>query len=95
MQLIMNLDAYNGLPSDARALVDRAVADAEAEFWEMSRKEEKQMIETMKMKGATLIYPSHEEMARWEAAIAPYYAKLGEKYGAEWTQLMNIREKLK
>ena len=91
----MNLSVYEDLPPDARDLLDRVVLDAENEFWVKVRNDESSLIESMKRKGVRVYYPSHEEMARWEAAIKPYYDTLAKRYGREWLELMDITEKLK
>ena len=95
MSIAMNLDDYNGLPADARALLDQAILEADAEGFEIGRQQATELFKEGEAVGVTFIDMSPQEMARWEAAIQPYFDNLGAKYGAEWTELMKIRATLK
>jgi len=95
MQLIMNNDVYNGLPADARTLLDDAVLEAEGRMWDFAREWWDKDIAAIEAEGVEIYTPPKEEMARWEAAIQPYYDSLEDEYGAEWTEFMKYRAMLK
>lgn len=94
MHLIMKNDIYNSLPADARKLFDKTVLDAEVAMFDLARKQEADNFALVQTKGAKVYNPPATEMARWQAAIQPYYDGLAKKYGAEWTAFMKIRATL-
>ena len=94
MQLVMNQETYEKLPADARELLDKAVLEAEQEYWNRSRTEDKMFMEEVKAKGANVIYPDKAGIDQFESAIEPFYTSMSKKFGSPWDDLMKIRKTL-
>lgn len=74
---IVNEKAWAALPNDLKDIVDNAVREAGAEYFEAAKAEEAELIEKMKAAGVTFIEWSDDDMRKIEAARV---AVVKEKY---------------
>jgi len=95
LQLTMNNDVYNDLPAEHRALFDESVLRQEAWMFEQNKVDIVELLDVIKGHGVEIIEIPAEEMARWDAAIAPFFDSLAEKYGPEWDAFLKIQATLK
>ena len=96
MALVINLDAYNLLPDDLKAIVDQAAIDSEDWLWEENQDIFKEMkAEIMRYPGATWWETSPEEEAKLREMVKPYMQELAEKYGEEWESFAKVLEQIR
>ncbi|RMH48933.1 MAG: c4-dicarboxylate-binding protein [Alphaproteobacteria bacterium] len=68
--LAVNLDAWNGLPADVRATIERIAAEMEPGFWKISQGEHEKRMAELAAHGMTVEAPSPELAAAMRAATA-------------------------
>ena len=83
--ICMNLDLWESLSDEDKAIVDEAMADATAydrEIWDASIDES---LQTIKDKGATIVEPDDATLDYFREAMAPIY----EEYSAKYATLLD------
>ena len=83
--ICMNLDLWESLSDEDKAIVDEAMADATAydrEIWDASIDES---LQTLKDKGATIVEPDEATLDSFREAMAPIY----EEYSAKYATLLD------
>lgn len=95
VELAMNLDTFNSLPSDLQKIIVDALVETEEMLFEETPLAVEQQIKDMEAEGVEFIYLDKSEIARWAAAIQPLYDEYAQKYGAEWEQFLKIREPMR
>lgn len=74
--ICMNLDLWESLSDEDKAIVDEAMADATAydrEIWDASIDES---LQTLKDKGATIVEPDDATLDSFREAMAPIYEEI-------------------
>ena len=97
LPVIMNLKFFNGLPPDMRTLVWETFVEADKQYYRRIRQDTTEVINQLKsMKPKVEVYEvPAEELARWKAALKPFYDEMAKTWGADWTRFEKIRETLK
>jgi TRAP-type transport system periplasmic protein len=93
--LEMSKPFYDGLPADAKAILDKAVLEAEKEMFQIAKEQDDNDVKTMTAKGAVITPRNEAEMKKMDATIQPYFDSLGQKYGQQWTEFLKIQKNLK
>ena len=97
LPVIMNLKFFNGLPADIRKLVEDTFVEADKKYYERIRRDTTDVIDKLKsMKPKVEVYEvPEEEVARWRAALKPFYGEMAKTWREEWPRFEKIREQLR
>ena len=97
LPVIMNLKFYNSLPPDLKKVVWDTFVEADKQYYEKIRQDTTEVINKLKsMKPKVEVYEvPAEEIARWQAALKPFYSDMAKTWGDEWVRFEKIRGKLK
>jgi C4-dicarboxylate-binding protein DctP len=82
--VIVNKAFWDGLPSDVRAALEKAMAEATAYTNSISETDNAKALEAMKAAGTTSFHvQTLEEKKAWMAALAPVYADVAARIGQD------------
>lgn len=97
LPVIMNLKFFNSLSPDLQKVVLDTFLEADKRYYEKIRQDTTEVINKLKsMKPKVEVYEvPAEEVARWRAALKPFYEEMAKTWGEEWARFEKIREKLK
>ena len=80
--VIVNKKFWDGLPSDVRTSVERAMADATKYANEISQQENDEALDEMRKSGRTqFIELAPDQKARWKKALMPVYSDMASRVG--------------
>ena len=89
----VNLDYWNKLSSGQRDTIQNIANRLEPEFWEVSKKEEKEKAKILIEKGMILGKISPEMMAEMRSITAPIVKDYAKRYGKPAQQVLSCMEK--
>lgn len=85
--VIVNMRQWQSLPQETRDAIEEVAARSEERGWDLCRQDQEQSLKTIAEQGITVVEPSPEMMAEFEAVAQELIAEWEERAGPDGTTL--------
>jgi C4-dicarboxylate-binding protein DctP len=82
--VIINKKFYEGLPADARVVIDSSIKDSTTYANAIAATENEMSMDKIKASGKTTVYtPTAAELAEWKKALMPVHKEMEARVGKD------------
>lgn len=87
--MLVNMDSWNALSPEHQAALEKAAAEMQEEFWQVSAGEDAKAIEKLRAGGMQTLEPPAEIVSAMQAAARPVWDKAFERIGPAGKQVVD------